>query len=813
MDQLRPEELRIIAGRYFTVVGLHYDEKSVFLPITADQSEEQRDQGFDGLRRELMPRGYIPTLVQDQGELGLYITARPPMKYRSIRVNVVMLCLTLVTTIIAGAYSWASYEGIPLFATKTLLYGSLFFSLPLMLILGLHELSHYLAARRHGVAASLPFFIPAFPPLGTFGAFISMRDPIPDRKALMDIGVAGPLVGFVMTILVTIAGLYLTEFYHIPPSADTGGLIFLGTPIFFDILSAAMGYSSNWLLHPTAFAGWVGFLVTSLNLLPAGQLDGGHVARAFLGERARYAGWAAIIVLVLLSLFSGYPGWIVFILLILFLGLYHPPPLNDLAKLDLRTKALGFMAVVVLFGAFIPVPLTQVPPTYGVEMVCFDTESNVELNATVNYTFYILNEGNVGVDMLLDARFEQPDGRDAGWTARPSRDRVFVGAADYQPVNLTVGCPESIAPGNLSRLNLTVHPDAGGAPRAHLVFNTTAGFVKLVMADDVTPKYALAPNGLAGAPVATFSVSLANLVNDTSVPPRMQLTITNDSASRGQAGWSAFPDGSLLVDVEHGAPLVFGFSVWPPPGTPPESCATYTLRVSSALRPNWNDSLDLTVMMGQVHSVEMEANRTNITVPVLQSSTVGIWVTNRGNLEDTFNYTTRSSAGFLIGFPYEGLRLAPGQTAQFNMTVHVSAEATPGLNSVTLSVFSIAGGDADSVTIGVYVPPPAVHSIGVGANLTEVTLGRGQNATVAVTVTNTGGEPETVNYTMLVPAGLGAVLPYGNLALGPGESATLSLTISAATNATVGPLSVVLMFSTMDAVPASASVTVLVNVL
>jgi membrane-associated protease RseP (regulator of RpoE activity) len=236
-----------------------------------------------------------------------------------------------------------------------------------------HELSHYLAAKRHGVAASLPFFLPAFPPLGTFGAFISMRDPIPDRKALLDIGVSGPIAGFIMAICVTITGVWLTDYWHIPVPANSGGLLYLGSPVLFDVIWRAVGPSGNYLMHPTAFAGWVGFLVTSLNLLPAGQLDGGHVARALFGEKSRYAGYAAVVILGILSLVSfnidpvtgalvigqGYFGWIVFIFLIIFLGLFHPPPLNDLTRLDARRKGLGALAILILFVAFVPVPIVQ----------------------------------------------------------------------------------------------------------------------------------------------------------------------------------------------------------------------------------------------------------------------------------------------------------------------------------------------------------------------------------------------------------------------------------------------------------------------
>jgi uncharacterized membrane protein len=686
MDALKPEELRSMAESHFTVVGLHYDEQSVFLPLAGYQSDEERDERFDAFRRQLMPLGYVPMLVKDQNELGIYITRRPPMRYRGVWVNVVMLGLTIVTTVIAGAFSWASYENLSWLSPRAVVFGSIFFSLPLMLILGVHELSHYLAARRHGVAASLPFFIPAFPPLGTFGAFISMRDPIPNRKALMDIGVAGPLVGFVMTIFVTITGVYLTNLYHIPSPADVGGLLYLGTPVFFDIIGWAAGYNSNWILHPTAFAGWVGFLVTSLNLLPAGQLDGGHVARAFLGDKAKYAGWGVIVVLVLLSLFSSYPAWIVFILLVLFLGLYHPPPLNDLAKIDTQRKLLGAMAIIVLFGAFIPVPLTQVQPTYGSQLVAHDVTANVELNGTVNYTLYIINTGNIGINMVLDAKFDEPKGRDLGWNANLSKNRVFVEAAYYRQLNLSVGCPPDAPAGNFSILNVSAHPDAGGTKKSFLDFRTIAGFVKVSkLASESAEKYALPPAGQKGAPTANFTVTISNLANITG-PSEMNVYICNNSL---EPGWSAYPDGNFTIEVPHGHPVSFDFSVWPPEGATIIQNATYNITAEWSSNSSRSSTLLLSVIMGRVYKVEAGFNISELTIARGENATAGVWLNNTGNGPDVYGHTAQASPGLLVEFPQENVALDSHNKTAFDITIYSAADAISGLLSVKVTFYSL----------------------------------------------------------------------------------------------------------------------------
>ena len=182
--------------------------------------------------------------------------------------------------------------------------GALFFAIPLMTILGVHELSHYLAAKRHGVDASLPYFIPSIPPFGTFGAFISMRDPMPNRKALVEIGIAGPLGGLAVTIPVALLGLYLTANGHaLPGPVGEAGHDRDHIQPLYQLLTFFVPMPDNMVLHPTAFAAWVGFLVTAINLLPVGQLDGGHVARGLFGEKAVYLGYATFAFLVIMTIF------------------------------------------------------------------------------------------------------------------------------------------------------------------------------------------------------------------------------------------------------------------------------------------------------------------------------------------------------------------------------------------------------------------------------------------------------------------------------------------------------------------------------
>ncbi|MCI4369572.1 MAG: site-2 protease family protein, partial [Thermoplasmata archaeon] len=267
----------------------------------------------------------------------------------------------------AGAFLWLSYVGGSSLTATDFLYGGLSFALPLMGILGLHELAHFLVARRHHVEASLPYFIPLPPPFvlfGTFGAFISLREPFPDRKALLDIGASGPLAGFLLSIPVTLLGMWLSLHAPVLSVANCGptilgsnyGNLEIGSSIFWAALGQFVPVSLV-NLHPVALAGWVGLLVTAINLLPAGQLDGGHVFRALFGDRSRFASYGAVVGLLALGVVTSYFGWILFAGLIFLLGVRHPPPLNDLSGLGVKRYLVGAAAVAILITGFVAVPI------------------------------------------------------------------------------------------------------------------------------------------------------------------------------------------------------------------------------------------------------------------------------------------------------------------------------------------------------------------------------------------------------------------------------------------------------------------------
>lgn len=264
--------------------------------------------------------------------------------------------LLFVATIITTLFFGALMEGHLAWPDVTLLRYGIPFSLTLMLILTTHEFGHYLAAKKHKVDATLPYFIPAPTLIGTFGAFIKMKSPIVNKRALLDIGAAGPIAGFIVTIPALIIGLNLSDVVEL---SSVEGSFQLGDSIIMwmatNFMYPDLGPGQDIMLHPVAFAGWIGLLVTALNLLPIGQLDGGHIAYAMFGDKHIWIARIAFAGLIPLSFLS--TNWIIWAALILFLiRIKHPPIMNPDDKLPPAQQAMGWAALAIFVGCFIPQP-------------------------------------------------------------------------------------------------------------------------------------------------------------------------------------------------------------------------------------------------------------------------------------------------------------------------------------------------------------------------------------------------------------------------------------------------------------------------
>ncbi len=246
------------------------------------------------------------------------------------------------------------------------LWRGLPYAVGLLLILGAHEMGHYFAARYHKLSVTLPYFIPMPIPgltlLGTLGAFIQLRQPMRNRKMLFDIGAAGPLAGLVFAIPILLIGLS-----HASVSATQPGIIYtyegdsllyaLAKTVVFGQFLPSGGYDVNITSSQLAWAGWTGLLVTALNLIPIGQLDGGHVLYALLGERARRLYYPFLVGLGLLALVSNI--WLLWVVLLLFFGRIYATPLDMITPLDKRRRILAIITLVIFVLVFVPAPLTE----------------------------------------------------------------------------------------------------------------------------------------------------------------------------------------------------------------------------------------------------------------------------------------------------------------------------------------------------------------------------------------------------------------------------------------------------------------------
>lgn len=280
--------------------------------------------------------------------------------------HLLLLLLTIGTTTLVGADHYYGFitdlgaRDLPVVLSDLLLPG-LWYSGTILAILGCHEFGHYAACRYYDVDASLPFFLPAPLPLtGTLGAFIRIREPIPTKRMLFDIGIAGPIAGFLVALPALFIGLWMSRVVELP--AEFTG-VELGEPLLFQFASWLLwgsppeGYSIN--LHPMAFAAWFGLLATALNLFPIGQLDGGHISYAVLGRKSSQVTLVMIVATIVLTYFS--PSWMVWTTLmigmLLLFGRHHPRTFDEDDPLDRQRIVFAIVALVMLVLCFTPSPI------------------------------------------------------------------------------------------------------------------------------------------------------------------------------------------------------------------------------------------------------------------------------------------------------------------------------------------------------------------------------------------------------------------------------------------------------------------------
>jgi Zn-dependent protease len=394
-----PEVLNQLVSHIFRIddvtMGDPLKEKYLFR-FRGKLLREDSAEAYDYLLFEMKPHGITPLFRLEDERQVIYLVnslnAAPPA---NTRVNAILLVLTILSVWLAGAMYAYSYNHpnaeinslVELYRVTLMnFWDGLPFALSLMAILLAHEFGHYLMGRRHKENVTLPFFIPLPIPggIGTMGAVIQMKSPVKNRRLLLDIGIAGPIAGLVVAIPVLLLGLSLSKLGPVQPFSQLEGnsilYLLLKFSVFGKLLPAPVDYNGMaplvyWVkyvitgtpapiggldvqLNPIAWAGWVGLLVTSLNLIPAGQLDGGHVMFALFGKRVRRMLIPIMITLAVLGFF--WQGWWLWVALLFVFGRVSDEPLDQITQLDKPRKVIAVLVVLLFILVFIPIPLVVI---------------------------------------------------------------------------------------------------------------------------------------------------------------------------------------------------------------------------------------------------------------------------------------------------------------------------------------------------------------------------------------------------------------------------------------------------------------------
>jgi hypothetical protein len=395
-SQIRIDLLTQLVSQVLKIEGYTLGEsKADHIARYSGQLAMPSEEAYAQLSDQLRPLNLLP-LFRSEEETHLIIIREALAKIQEPprRTNYILFLITFLSILFAGVLT--VYDG-PATLDMGVIWShlsgkldqALAFAISMLGILSAHEFGHYFAARHHQTRVTLPYFIP-FPlsPFGTMGAFIRLMEPPRNKKVLLDIGLAGPLAGLVVTLPVLILGINLSSVNPIPETLPTNfgfegnSILYLGlkylihgawlpqpasyqglSPFLYWIKYFFTGYplplgGIDVTIHPIAWAGWAGLLVTSLNLLPAGQLDGGHLIYSLFGNRLRWI--RPVIVVILFILGFLWSGWWLWAFMIVLLGGRYAEPLDDITQLDQRRKALAWFGLIIFFLIFMPVPLVVV---------------------------------------------------------------------------------------------------------------------------------------------------------------------------------------------------------------------------------------------------------------------------------------------------------------------------------------------------------------------------------------------------------------------------------------------------------------------
>jgi len=347
LEESKIDEIYSLVSSEFQVLDYYMEQGILTFHVQTDQNSKE---AFLKLYRSLKPAGLLPVLRREAGKEILRIMRKPPVKKSNVMINLILFLATLATTFFTGYLISGGQRGLdPVF-------GGLTFMITIMAILGIHETGHKIMANKHEIEATLPYFIPSPPQLGigTFGAVIMQKSPPPNSDALFDVGASGPIAGFIVSLLATIIGLPWSQIHfskELLPGLPPPLLFEVIMPYLVKVPNPPPGRYVYILLHPVAYAGWIGIVVTMLNLLPVGTLDGGHIIESIFKGKARSI---FLVISIVLLLFTDF--WLMIFFVLIF-GLYrHPGPLDNVSSLSTGRKILA-IGVLLIFILSLPLPV------------------------------------------------------------------------------------------------------------------------------------------------------------------------------------------------------------------------------------------------------------------------------------------------------------------------------------------------------------------------------------------------------------------------------------------------------------------------
>ena len=611
-------------SRYFAIEETFPQQDAVGFAIEADMGTLEED--FDGLRLELMDLDYLPSIVQEGSQTFIHVTWRPRDRPAHIGLKILLLLATTVAVTVVGSLFVSSYYDIDLLSTGAVSRGLLLFALPLMLIVGIHELAHYYIAKRYEVSISFPFLIPSLTISGILGTIVSIRGPVPSRRAMMDIGFIGPAAGFLAAMLVTLIGLSLTASDPQPAGDDASNVAVLGIPIIFRALEYIVPIPEDTLIHPTTFVGWVGFMVTFFVLLPIGGLDGGYIARAFFGKKVKWVGIAILIVMAITLVVTRYWGtiWSIMLLLILLLVWKVPPPLNDRSPPPHSRILVGLATVVMLVICFVPasIVLTELDPQ--IEPAFEHPVLHVGQDTEVNNTIVIINSGNTKMDVWFRLQSSH------GWDVTFDERITFLEGHGMWSMPFTV--PKDRSTNFTSYLDMAVIPprdadlgervdfvveirvdDSNGDPVTHTIrFRAIVGWIEPLE----VPKAATVKVGQ----VAGFDVQFKNLVTngsegstrfdlDLNIDGDIDRTLTESDIENMTPHEIATTPPLSLIELGNNETAELVVWVYVTPGTPVASNLTVLLKVSPEGAPGSLDTIEFPLSVDTTtHKVAIRIN-------------------------------------------------------------------------------------------------------------------------------------------------------------------------------------------------------------